>query len=78
MISSKYLDILRRKIMEKVVVEEIKEGKRKEKEKNQVKRTTKLGFVINQTTQKCVEKHARTKFITITVVEVGDCFHQEL
>jgi hypothetical protein len=30
-ISSKYLDILRKKTMEKTIVEEMKEGKRKDK-----------------------------------------------
>jgi hypothetical protein len=59
MTTSKYLDILRRKIMEKVVVEEIREGNWKEKEENRTKRTTKLGFAIDRTTQKCVEKRAK-------------------
>jgi hypothetical protein len=35
--SFKYLDILRRNIMEKEVVEEIKAGKRKDKEYKQTK-----------------------------------------
>jgi hypothetical protein len=64
MISSTYLDMLKRKIMENVIVEEIKEGKQKEKEENQIKQTTKLGFAVDQTTQKCVKKHARVEFIT--------------
>jgi hypothetical protein len=36
-INFEYLNILRRKAMEKAIVEEIKEGKRKEKEDKQVK-----------------------------------------
>jgi len=43
-----YLNILRRKTMEKVVVEEIKEGKWKEKEEKRVKWVIKLGFEANQ------------------------------
>lgn len=54
-----YLDILRRKTMEKAVVEEIKEGKQKEKEEKQ----TKLGFVANQTAWKWAKKRAKVEFI---------------
>jgi hypothetical protein len=50
--------------MEKAVVKEIKEGKRKEKEEKQAKLETKLGFVVDQTTQKCVEKYVKVEFIT--------------
>jgi hypothetical protein len=43
-INSEYLDILRRKIVEKAAAYEIKVCKRKDKEDRQVKRITKLGF----------------------------------
>jgi hypothetical protein len=81
MISSEYLDILRRKLMEKVVAKEIKEGKWKEKEEKQTKWATKLGFVANWVVRKCVKKCVWTQFITIltpiVVVEVCNYFHQK-
>ncbi len=58
-INSKYLDIQNRKAMENVVGKEIKEGKSKEKEDKWSKRTTKLGFPIEQVTQKTIKKCAR-------------------
>jgi hypothetical protein len=65
--------------LEKAIVEEIKEGKRKEKEEKQVKRATKLGLIVNRTARKCAKKHVRTKFIIawtiIVVTKMGDCFH---
>jgi hypothetical protein len=45
--------------MENVVGKEIKEGKSKEKEDKWSKRTTKLGFPIEQVTQKTIKKCAR-------------------
>jgi hypothetical protein len=44
MTSSEYLDILRRKSMEKVIAKEIREGKWKEKEEKWANWATKLGF----------------------------------
>jgi hypothetical protein len=41
--SFEYLDIIRTKTMEKIVVEEIKTNKRKEKENRQAKQTIELG-----------------------------------
>jgi hypothetical protein len=41
--SFEYLNILRRKRMERIVVEEIRTNKRKEKKKRRAKQTTKLG-----------------------------------
>jgi hypothetical protein len=49
--------------MEKVVVEEIREGKWKEKEEKWTKWTTKLGSTIVWVAWKCAKKHARAKFI---------------
>ncbi len=46
MISFEYLDILKRKTMEKVVIEEIRVEKRKDKEDKQVKRIVELEFAI--------------------------------
>jgi hypothetical protein len=67
--------------MEKEIAKEINEGKQKEKEEKQVKWTVELGLTTNQTAQKCVEKHVRTKFIAawtlVVVTKVGDYFHQE-
>jgi len=47
-ISFEYLDILRRKTMEKVVAEEVRVGKIKDKEDRQVKRVAKLSFAQNE------------------------------
>ncbi len=63
MTNYEYLDILKRKTMENVVVEEIREGKWKEKEEKWTKQVGKLGSVANWATWKCVEKHARVEFI---------------
>jgi len=46
-ISFEYLDILRRKMVEKAATHEIKICKRKDKEDRQVKQITKLGFAID-------------------------------
>ncbi len=46
--------------MEKVVTKEVKAGKRKDKEHKQDKQVAKLGSTIERTTQKTVEKHAKT------------------
>ncbi len=43
-ISSKYLNILRRKTMENAIIEEMKTCKRKEKEDKWTKQTTQIGF----------------------------------
>ncbi len=45
--------------MKKATAEEIKTNKKKEKEDRQVKQIAKLGSIIEWTTQKTVEKHAR-------------------
>jgi hypothetical protein len=80
MISYEYLDILRRKSMEKLVAKEIKENKWKKGEK-QAKWATKLGCVADWIVWKCAKKCAKAKFIAIltpiVVVEVGDYFHQK-
>jgi hypothetical protein len=80
-INLEYLDILRRKTMEKVIAEEIREGKWKEKEEKQAKRVVELSFATNQAIRKCVKKGARAKLITTstptTIIKMGDCFHQE-
>jgi type VI protein secretion system component VasA len=64
--------------MDKVVVEEIKEGKRERKYK-QAKRVVELGIVLDKITIKIVEKHVRAQFTIactpITIKEVGDKFH---
>jgi hypothetical protein len=63
--------------MDKVVVKEIKEGKRKRNKWTQ--KISKLGIIANKTTIRIVEKHVRTQFITAwtpTIKEVGDRFHQ--
>jgi hypothetical protein len=49
-ISSEYLDILRRKMVEKAATYEIKICKKKDKEDREVKRITKLGFATERTT----------------------------
>ncbi len=54
-----YLNILRRKTMEKVIAEEIKEGKKK-----QAKWVAKLGFAVDQMPWKCAKKRVRVEFIT--------------
>ncbi len=67
--------------MEKIVVEEIKTNKRKEKENRQAKQTIELGSTTKWVAQKNDEKHARTQFIAAwtptTIVEVGECFHHD-
>jgi hypothetical protein len=45
--------------MEKVIAEEIKEGKKK-----QAKWVAKLGFAVDQMPWKCAKKRVRVEFIT--------------
>ncbi len=45
--------------MERIVVEEIRTNKRKEKKKRRAKQTTKLGSTTKWVAQKNDEKHAR-------------------
>lgn len=81
MISFEYLDILKRKTMEKVVIEEIRVEKRKDKEDKQVKRIVELECATECATWKTVEKGARAQFTiawTLAVVtEMGDYFHHD-
>jgi hypothetical protein len=66
--------------MDKVVIEEIKKGKRKKWEDNWAKRKKKLGIIIDVTVIKITKMFVKAK-LTITwtlivVKEVGDRFHQ--
>ncbi len=56
MINFEYVDILRRKTMEKVAIKEIKVDKKKDKEDKQVKWIAELGFATERATRKTVEK----------------------
>ncbi len=49
--------------MDKVVVEEIREGKRKERKDKQAKIIAQLGTITNKVAIKIVEKCARAQFI---------------
>jgi hypothetical protein len=64
--------------MDKVVVKEIKERKRKRKYK-QTGRVVESGIVVDKITIRIVEKHAKAQFTIactpITIKEVGDKFH---
>jgi hypothetical protein len=53
--------MLKRKTMEKVAAEEIRVCKKNEKEDKQVKWVAKLGYVVERTTWKTIEKHAKAK-----------------
>jgi hypothetical protein len=46
--------------MEKAAVKEIRARKKKYKENRQAKWVAKLGSIVERTTRKIVEKHART------------------
>jgi hypothetical protein len=48
--------------MDKVVVREVKE-KRKERKEKKLKIVVDVGFATNRTTQKIVEKWAKTQFV---------------
>ncbi len=65
--------------MDKVVVEEIKEGKINKKEDKQAKRVVELGIVVDKIVIRIVEKRAKaqstTAWIPTTIKEVGDRFH---
>jgi len=67
--------------MEKITTHEIKACKWKDKEDRQVKRISKLGFAIEWTTWKTIEKHAKAKFITtwilVVLAKVGGRFHHD-
>jgi hypothetical protein len=56
--------------MEKVVGEEIKEGKQKEKKDKRTKWVTKLGFAIDWTTLKCAKKCVQKEFISTWILVV--------
>ncbi len=79
--SFEYLDILRKKTMEKVDIEEIKIGKKKDKEDKKAKQVVELGFAAERIAQKIVEKRDRTQFTTAwtptIVAEVSDCYHHD-
>ncbi len=81
MISFEYLDILKRKTMEKVVIEEIRVEKRKDKEYKQVKRIVELEFATTCATWKTVEKGVRAQFTIawtlVVIAKMGDCFHHD-
>jgi hypothetical protein len=49
--------------MEKAVVEEIKEGKQKEKEEKRAKWVAKLGSIVDETTWKWAKNRAKVEFI---------------
>ncbi len=65
--------------MEKEIIEEIREGKQKEKENKWAKQLIELGSIANGTTWKTIEKCIRAQFITIwsplVVVKMGHHFH---
>jgi hypothetical protein len=67
--------------MEKVVAEEIKTCKRKEKENKRAKQVVELGSIEKRTIQKIVEKHVRAQFtitwIPLIIVEMHDHFHHD-
>jgi hypothetical protein len=79
--SFEYLDILRRKTMEKVVAEEIRVGKTKDKEDRQVKGVAKLGLAPKRTTQKTIEKCVKAQvtatWTLVAIIEVDDHFHHD-
>ncbi len=79
--SFEYLNIIRKKTMEKIVVEEIRINKRKKKEKRWTKQATELGSTTKQIARKIDEKRAKAQFIAAstlaTIVEMGDCFHHD-
>jgi len=60
MTSFEYLDILRKKTMEKKTIKEIKASERKDKQGKQDKWVAKLSSIVEQTTRKIVEKCSKT------------------
>jgi hypothetical protein len=51
---------MQKKAMDVVVVEEIKEGRWKEREEKRLNKVADVGFVVGQATQKVVEKWTTT------------------
>ncbi len=74
--SVEYLSILRNKPMDKVAIEEIKEGKWKEIEDKRTKRVSKLGTIANRATIKILGNHVKAQFTITwtptTIKQVGD------
>jgi hypothetical protein len=54
--SNQYLNIMRKKAMDKATTREIKEDRQKEREEKRLKIVIDVGFVVDQTTQKTIEK----------------------
>ncbi len=69
-----------KKPMDKTLVKEIQEGRQKEKGDKQLKRTINLKTTIDWITQIATKKCVRTQFVTIyistSIREVHDRFHQ--
>ncbi len=67
--------------MKKAIAQEIKTGKRQEKEDRQTKQVVQLGSIAKRTIQKIVEKHVKIQFtiawIPLTIVEMRDRFHHD-
>jgi hypothetical protein len=65
--------------MEKVIAEEIKACKRKEKEDKWAKQVVEFSSTITWIVWKTIGKHVKTQFIVawtlVVIVEVGDCCH---
>ncbi len=79
-IFAKYLNILRKKIIDKVVAKEIRKGKRKQKKHKQAKRVVELGTIVDKIVIIIAKKHVRAQFIAawtpIAIKEVDDRFYR--